>query len=278
MELKVSVSEALALIKEVEGVPAKIFEYIGVSIQEAVGSFLTNLMGQKLTHHLGRDKYERKEGRADYRNGTYTRTFCIKGISDVALKIPRDRDGDFTSQVIPRGKQYEDRITEDLAAMYLTGISTRTLSLLNKRLIGRSISPTEVSNASTELKQAIEKWRTRDLSCEKIKYLIIDGVNFRMRVSGSIEIIPILVAIGVREDNTRLVLLIQSGDKESATAWREAFKDLKGRGLDGSSVTWASWMVFPDWRRFSVKSFPMRRFNAVRSMWPGMSWPKFLRN
>ncbi len=30
MELKVSVSEVLTLIKEVENIPAKIFEYIGV--------------------------------------------------------------------------------------------------------------------------------------------------------------------------------------------------------------------------------------------------------
>ncbi|HOV89224.1 MAG TPA: IS256 family transposase [Syntrophorhabdaceae bacterium] len=236
MELKVSVSEALALIKEVENVPAKIFEYIGINIQEAVGKFLTNLMDLELTHHLGRDKYVRKEGHTDYRNGSYSRKFCIKGIGDVELKIPRDRDGDFKTQVIPRSRQYEDRITEDLAAMYLTGISTRTLSLLSKRLIGRSISPTEISNATTELKQAIEKWRTRDLSGEKIKYLIIDGVNFHMRIKGSIEIIPILVVIGVREDNTRLVLLIQSGDKESASPWRESFKDLKTRGLDGLFV------------------------------------------
>ncbi len=143
MELKVSVSEALALIKEVEGVPAKIFEYIGVNVQEAVGKFLTNLMGQELTHHVGRDKYERKEGNDDYRNGSYNRTFCIKGIGDVELKIPRDRDGDFKTQVIPRSKQYEDRITEDLAAMYLTGISTRTLSLLSKRLYNPVYSNTE---------------------------------------------------------------------------------------------------------------------------------------
>ncbi len=52
MELKVSVSEVLALIKEVENVPAKIFEYIGVNIQEAVGKFLTNLMDNELTHHM----------------------------------------------------------------------------------------------------------------------------------------------------------------------------------------------------------------------------------
>ena len=264
MELKVSVSEVLALIKEVENVPAKIFEYIGVNIQEAVGKFLTNLMDNELTYHLGRDRYERKEGQTDYRNGGYSRRFCIKGIGDVEVRVPRDRNGDFKTQVIPRGRQYEDRITEDLATMYLTGISTRTLSLLSKRLIGRSISPTEVSNASTELKQSIEKWRTRDLSCEKIKYLIIDGVNFHMRVKGSIETIPILVVIGVREDNTRLVLLIQSGDKESASAWRESFKDLKARGLDGSSVQLGIMDGLPGLEKVFAEEFPNARIQRCQ--------------
>jgi putative transposase len=43
--------------------------------------------------------------------------------------------------------------------------------------------------------------------------------------------------IGVREDGTKLVLGLQSGDKESASNWREFFKDLKRRSLDGSKVT-----------------------------------------
>jgi putative transposase len=236
MELKVSVSEAIALIKEVENVPAKILEYIGMNIQKEVGTFLTSLMDQELTHHVGREKYERKEGVTDYRNGSYTRTFCIKGIGDVQVSMPRDRDGDFQSQVLPRCQRYDERITEDIAAMYLTGISTRTLSLLSTKLIGRSLSPTEVSNSTTELKAAVEKWRVRDLSREKIKYFFIDGVNFRMRIAGSIGLVPVLVAIGVREDGTKLVLSLQSGDKESASAWREFFKDLKKRGLDRSLV------------------------------------------
>ena len=103
MELKVSVSEAIALIKEVENVPAKILEYIGMNIQKEVGTFLTCLMGQELTHHVGREKYERKEGATDYRNGSYTRTFCIKGVGDVHVDVPRDRDGDFQSQVLRGG-------------------------------------------------------------------------------------------------------------------------------------------------------------------------------
>ena len=237
MELKVSVAEAIALIKEVENVPAKIFEYIGMNVQKEVGAFLTNLMGLELTDHIGRDRYARKDGPTDYRNGSYSRTFCIKGIGEVEVRVPRDRDGDFKTQVLPRSQRYDGRIAEDLAAMYVAGISTRTLSLLTKRLIGRSLSAQEVSAAAGELKAAVEAWRVRNLSRERIKYIFADGVNFRMRIGGAIELVPVLVVIGVREDGTKLVLGLQAGDKESAPTWRQFFKDLKRRGLDASVVT-----------------------------------------
>jgi len=255
-QLKLSVSEAVELIKEIKELPAKIFEYIGFNIKEAVSKFLTNLMDCELTHHLGRDRYERKPDNDNYRNGNYTRTFCIKGIGDVEVEIPRDRKGEFKTQVIPRSKRYEDRITEDIASMYLTGISTRTLSLLSKRLIGRSISHEEVSNATTDLKKSVEKWRCRSLSHERIKYLFIDGVNFHMRIAGSIEVIPILVIIGVREDNTRTVLLIQAGDKESALVWRESLRDLKARGLDGSYVQLGIMDGLPGLEKVFKEEFP----------------------
>jgi putative transposase len=137
--------------------------------------------------------------------------------------------------VLPRFKRYEDSIKEDLTLMYLTGISTRSLSLLSNKLIGRKLSPQEVSNANKELISAIEKWRTRDLSAENIKYIYLDGVNFHMRIK-KIETVPVLVAIGVDINGYRSVLGFQSGDKESASSWRQFFKDLKNRGLNGSSV------------------------------------------
>jgi hypothetical protein len=97
----VSVSKAIALIKEVENVPAKILEYIGMNIQKEVGAFLSNLMDKELTDHVGREKYERKEGNVDYRNGAYSRTFCIKGIGEVEVRVPRDRDGNFQTGCSP---------------------------------------------------------------------------------------------------------------------------------------------------------------------------------
>ena len=64
--------------------------------------------------------------------------------------------------------------------MFLTGVSTSTLSMMSDRLIGRSISATEVSNTNKELIDAVERWRSRDISEEPIKYMFLDGVNFDM--------------------------------------------------------------------------------------------------
>lgn len=236
MEIKISVPEVVSLMKEIQENPARIFEMVTMNVQKDVGAYLTNLMKAELTHVLGRGDYERSKGKPNHRNGSYPRNFCIKGIGEVAVNVPRDRNGEYQTQVLPRSKRYEDRIAEDLSIMYLTGISTRTLAMLSKRLIGREISHEEVSKANRELTGAVEQWRNRDLSQEKIKYIFVDGVIFKMRIDGSIENTPVLVAIGVTETGARLVLGLQSGDKESATNWREFFRDLKSRGLDGSAV------------------------------------------
>jgi len=236
MKIKISVPEVVNLIKEIQKEPAKIFEMATMNVQKDVGKYLTNLMKGELTHFLGREEYERAVDGSNHRNGSYPRKFCIKGIGEVDVQVPRDRKGDYQTQVLPRGRQYESRIAEDLSLMYLTGISTRTLSMLSRRLIGRRISHGEISKVNSELTGAIEKWRNRDLSGEKIKYVFIDGVIFKMRIEGTVENVPVLVAIGVTEGGIKLVLGMQSGDKESATNWREFFRDLKGRGFKGSGV------------------------------------------
>ena len=65
-----------------------------------------------------------------------------------------------------------------------------------------------------------------------------------------------LVAIGVTESGQRVVLELQARDKESASIWREFFKDLKRRGLDGSTVTLGVMDRLPGLERIIKKEFP----------------------
>jgi putative transposase len=236
MKFEISVPEAIELFKEIQKQPKQLFEIIRTDIKETVGQYLTTLMNAELTHFLGRDPYERVEGEPNHRNGSYERRFTLKGLGEVNVNIPRDRKGDFKSHVIPASQQYEKELRQDLSMMFLTGVSTRTLSMLSKNLIGRKISPGEISNANKELIDSIEKWRNRNLSDEPIKYMFLDGVNFDMRIGKSVEKVPVLVAIGVTKSNLKRVLGFQSGDKESASTWREFFKDLKKRGLNSSDI------------------------------------------
>ena len=237
MKMEITVTEACELINEIRKQPESLFEMIRENVKETVGSYLSTLMDMELTEFLGRSRYERCEGQADHRNGSYGRTFTLKGIGEVGVKVPRDRKGEFTTEVLPRSRQYEDALREELSVMFLAGVSTRTLSLISERLIGRRISAGEVSKVSGQLSEAVEQWRERDLSKESIKYLFVDGTLFSMRVEGSVEKVPVLLAIGVSTDGRRTVLGLQAGDKESASNWRELFRDLKQRGLDGSMIT-----------------------------------------
>ena len=237
MRIEMSVPEVVSIFKEIQTQPEKVFEMIRLDVREAVGKYLNEMMNAELTHFLGRKPYERSEEKSNYRNGSYGRNFTIKNIGEVSVKVPRDRNGEYETKVIPRSRQYESEIGRDLCAMFLGGVSTRTLAVMSNRLIGRKISHTEISQANKELVDSVERWRNRDLSEEKIKYLFLDGVNFDMRVGDSIEKTPVLAAIGVTETGQRLVIGLQAGDKESASSWREFFKDLKRRGLDSTQVT-----------------------------------------
>jgi putative transposase len=256
MKVEISVPEVVNIFKEIQEQPENLFEMIRVGIRENVGEYLSRLMDMERTQFLGRQRYEHGQGDVNHRNGSYPRNFTLKGIGQVNVRVPRDREGAFETQIIPRSKRYEDELRQDLSMMFLTGVSTRTLSMMSERLIGRSMSATEVSNANKELIDAVERWRSRDLSGEPIKYMFLDGVNFDMRIDGSVEKVPVLVAIGVTEAGQRRVLGFQAGDKESAPTWREFFKDLKRRGLNGRNMVLGVMDGLPGLEKVFKEEFP----------------------
>jgi len=255
VKMEITVAEAMELNNEIRHQPESLLEMVRNDVKETVGRYLSELMETELTGFLGRDRYVRIEGEHNHRNGSCGRKFTLKGIGEVGLRVPRDRKGEFATQVLPRSRQYEDALRRDICAMFLGGVSTRTLAMMSQRLIGRKISPMEVSKATQELTGAVEAWRERDLSSEPIKYLYVDGTLFSMRIDGSVEKVPVLVVIGVTEEGHRTILAVQSGDKESASSWRELFKDIKRRGLDPSRVVLGVMDGLPGLERVFAEEF-----------------------
>jgi putative transposase len=256
VKVEISVTEMVQVFKEIQGQPEKILEMVRADMPQAVGGYLSEIMRLELTRFLGRQPYERAENESNHRNGSYPRRFTLKGIGEVPVQVPRDRKGEYQTHVIPRSKQYEEELRQDIAVMFLSGVSTRTLAMISHRLLGHKISSGEVSRCSRELVGAIENWRNRDLASMRFKYLFCDGVYFEMRVARTVEKVSVLVVIGVTKDGQKQVIGLQSGDKESASSWRETFKDLKGRGLDSQTVILGIMDGLPGLEKVFREEFP----------------------
>jgi len=233
--------EVREVFKEIMEAPERMFEMFRINMKHACERAVTELIKVELTQFLGREKYQRSTGgegaEKNYRNGSYHRSYTAKNIGTMEIDIARDRAGKFSSKLMQKYDRYEKAIEKDIAIMFLSGLSTRGISMVSKALLGRTISASEVSKVNTELLTGIEAWRMRPLHVIDVKYMYVDGVNFEMRVENSIEKVPMLVVIGVTGENQKIFFTtIQQGDKDSATTWREIFKDLKKRGLDGAKI------------------------------------------
>jgi putative transposase len=235
----IDVSELKTFVQNLPQIKDQIFDLMNLDIRKVSADYLGTLMNMELSVFLGRDRHVRVNAVSttsrNYRNGYYLRTFAVKNLGELSIKVPRDRLGEFKTSVLPKYDRIDPQIKSDAVLMYFLGMSTRSLSLVSGRLFGRKMSHAVISEHTTELNEKVEFWRTRPIT-EEIKYLYVDGTYFTMRTTDSIEKVCVLVVIGVDKNGHKHIIALQAGDKESATNWRELFKDLKARGLDGSKI------------------------------------------
>jgi putative transposase len=188
------------------------------------------------------------------RNGYEERDYVLKGIGALRVRMPIDRKRRFQSNIIPRHERVDPRIKEDLAALHLAGISTRTLALISERVLGVEFSRDSVTRSLESLKSQAEGWLRRPIE-SKYWALIIDGTNFRVRRRGSVAKEPLLVVLGIDENNHKSILAIEPGVRDNVDAWRACFRDLKARGLDPSSVRVGVMDGLPGLERLFVDEF-----------------------
>jgi transposase-like protein len=169
------------------------------------------------------------------RNGYTTRTFAVKGLGALQLRVPRDRASRFQTNVVPAGKQLDEDLERDLALLQVAGLSTRTLAQMSQTIFGIKVSHMEVSRAMATLVPSAKAFLDRPLDSHRYKYLYVDGTYFHVRRS-TVEMEPTLVVLGVDEQDRRSVLAMVQGDKDAVDAWRMVFVSLKERGLDPTAV------------------------------------------
>ena len=202
-------------------------------IRQLVQRTAQQVLEAEMTSFLGAETYERNGERRGWRNGYKPRLLKTR-VGELELMVPKDRDGEFQTELFERYQRSEKAFVLALLQMYVGGVSTRKVTAITEALCGLEISKSQVSALTSKLDAEINEWRARPLT-EAYPYLIFDARYEKVRRGGVVVSQGVLVAIGISKSGYREVLGSWVAESESEASWGAVFSELKQRGLSGVS-------------------------------------------
>ena len=147
--------------------------------------------------------------------------------------MPRDREGEFVTEVFERYKRMTDDVEEAVLEMYLSGISVRKIAGVTEALSRVRVGKDAVSRIARRLEEEQREWRERTLEEKEYPYLYLDATYLRVRWGARVTSMALLACVGVDEEGFREVLAVEVASTEKGAAYASLLRGLIDRGLLG---------------------------------------------
>jgi putative transposase len=120
-------------------------------------------MSAELTDHLGYELGEEPpEGQPNRRNGLTSKTL-ITDHGPVEVELPRDRDGSFEPQIIPKHQRRFAGFDDKIISMYARGMTTREISKHLEEIYGVEVGRDTISRVTDAVLDDVKEWQARPL-------------------------------------------------------------------------------------------------------------------
>ena len=180
---------------------------------------------------LGYDKYNISEKQVQNSRNGYSKKTVKTELGEIDLDIPRDRNGEFQPQIIPKYQRNITGIEDKIMALYAAGMTTRDISDQIKNLYDVDVSAEMVSNITNRILPIVTEWQNRPLE-STYSFVFRYAIHYKVREDKHIVIKAAYVVLGVNMHGEKEVLGIWVGANESSKFWLSVLNDLKNRGVD----------------------------------------------
>lgn len=200
-------------------------------LKKLTAALVSRAMEAELTEHIGYARGEAPpEGQGNRRNGTSEKRLRTKN-GEVAVKVPRDRDGSYEPLLVPKHQRHFDGFDDQILALYARGSSVRDIRAHLEDLYGVEVSPDLITRVTDGVVDELKAWQQRPL---EPTYLIVylDALVVKIRDKGSVQNKHVYLAVGVGADGTKDVLGMWIQTTEGAKFWLSILSELKSRGLN----------------------------------------------
>ncbi|MDC7719183.1 IS256 family transposase [Vogesella sp. DC21W] len=195
---------------------------------------LTKLLVEKaldaeMAAHLGHSKHEPVRNPAgNTRNGKSRKT--LKGeFGELPIEVPRDRQGTFEPQLIPKHQTRWTGFDDKVISLYARGMTVREIQAHLEEMYGTEVSPSLISSITDAVSEEVKAWQARPLdSVYPIIYL--DCIHVKVR-EGAVRVKAVYLAIGVTLAGEKEVLGMWLAQTEGAKFWLQVVTELRNRGV-----------------------------------------------
>jgi len=203
-------------------------------VREGVKAVLEEVLEEEMTEHLEAGYRELTPTRRGERNGHYTRNLVTPAGRIERLEVPRDREGEFVTELFERYKRMTGDVEEAVLEMYLSGISVRKIAGVTQALSRVKVGKDAVSRIARRLEEQQRAWRERSLKEKAYPYLYLDATYLKVRWGASVTSMALLACVGVDEEGFREVLAVEEvAGSEKGAAYTSLLRGLVDRGLKG---------------------------------------------
>ena len=218
--------------------PKKQFEQaakrdVEARVREGVKAVLEEVLQEEMTQHLDAGYRELTPTRKGERNGYYQRNLVTPAGRIERIEVPRDREGEFVTEVFERYKRMTGDVEQAVLEMYLSGISTRKIAGVTDALSKVKVGKDAVSRIASRLEEKQKAWRERPLGEKAYPYLYLDATYLKVRWGASVTSMALLACVGVDEEGFREVLAVEVAGSEKGAAYTSLLRGLVERGLKG---------------------------------------------
>src|SRR5690625_2809020 len=187
------------------------------------------LMERQRDDYCNVDPYERGDSRNAQRNGYYQRELTTR-VGTLNLRVPRTRDGKFSTDIFERYQRNEKALVSTMLEMYVSGVSTRKVGQVVETLCGKNVSKSYVSSITKLLDEEVYKFKQRRID-KKIPYLMTDVLYIKVRENRRVVSKAVHIAIGIDSKGFKNIIGFMISDSESEETWKVFYQSMIDRGL-----------------------------------------------
>ena len=201
------------------------------ALKDIFGPMFEAMLQGEMNNHLGYENNSKEKKETNNRRNRYINKDVKTSMGEMNIKVPRDRDGSFEPQIIPKRTKDISDIDRKVISMYAKGMSQRDISDTIEDIYGFKVSHEMISQITDCVLEELAEWQGRPLK-KCYPFVFVDCMYVTVRHGYEVKETAVYTILGYDINGRKDILGLWLNESESKHTWMQIFDEIKQRGVE----------------------------------------------